>query len=146
MNLYQAGKRYNDILSENRFFMETVLLVDDEDVVLNVGALMLQKLNYKVLKARTGQEARPVYEDNKDTVSLVILDLELPDEMGTDTCQKLREINPDVEVLHSSGLVIGRDNEILDCGCKHWLSKPFNMSELAMKVKEMLEELEQVAS
>jgi DNA-binding response OmpR family regulator len=120
----------------------TVMLVDDEDVVLNIGTLMLKKLGYNVLEARNGKEAKTVYGENKETICLVILDMNLPDEQGSDTCKKLKEINPDVKVLHSSGLGGSQGNEVLECGCTQSLPKPFRLAELSAKVKELLEDKE----
>ena len=113
----------------------TVLLVDDEDVVLNIGTLMLRKLGYKVLEARNGKEAKAVYRDNQEAISLVILDMNLPDENGTDTCKKLKEINPSLNVLHSGGL----NNVSMECGCTQCLPKPFWLVELSAKGRDLLE-------
>ena len=60
----------------------TVLIVDDEPIVLNVAALMIKKLNYEALQAKNSMEARQVFSDNKDIICLVILDMQLPDENG----------------------------------------------------------------
>ena len=117
----------------------TLLLVDDEDVVLNIGTLMLRKLGYKVIEARNGKEAMDVYAENKDTISLVILDMILPDEPGTDICIKVKAINQDVKILHSSGLNGSHGNGAMECGCKQFLPKPFRFAELSEKVKEVLE-------
>ena len=121
----------------------TVMIVDDEDVVLNIGTLMLKKLGYNALEARNGKEAKTIYEDNKEAICLVILDMNLPDEQGSDTCKKLKEINPDVIVLHSSGLGGTQGNEEMECGCTQSLPKPFRFAELSAKVKELLEDNEQ---
>ena len=77
---------------------DTILLVDDEPVVLDVGALMVKKLGYNVLQAANGMEASQIFRDNVDDICLVILDMILPDESGLDTCKKLKEIKSDVKV------------------------------------------------
>ena len=118
---------------------QTVLLVDDEEIVLNIGTLLLDRLGYNVLEARNGKEALTVYEENKDAISLVILDMILPDEQGTDICIKLKAINQDVKILHSSGLNGSHGNGAMECGCKQFLPKPFRFAELSEKVKEVLE-------
>ena len=117
----------------------TVLLVDDEDVVLNIGSLLLDRLGYNVMEARNGKEAMAVYEENKDAISLVILDMILPDEQGTDICIKLKAVNQDVKILHSSGLGAIHGNEAMECGCKQFLPKPFRFAELSEKIEEVLE-------
>ena len=120
----------------------TVLLVDDEPVILDVGTMMLKKLGYNVLKAENGKEASQVFNDNKDAISIVILDINMPDENGVDTCMRLREIDADVCVLHTSGLGGGYGNDILYCGCNRILPKPFRIGELSQYLKELLENMD----
>ena len=117
----------------------TVLIVDDEPIVLNVAAMMIKKLNYEALQAKNSMEARHVFSDNKDIICLVILDMQLPDENGSDTCKKLKAIKSDVKILHTSGLGRVQGNESLDCGCIGFLPKPFRIEELSNKLKELLE-------
>ena len=118
---------------------DTILLVDDEQAVLDVGTLMIKKFGYKVLQAKNGMEARQVYSDNLDDICLVILDENLPDELGSDTCKRLKEINPDVKGLHTSGLGRTPGGDSLGCGCDEFLLKPFRMEELSNKLKDLLE-------
>jgi DNA-binding response OmpR family regulator len=120
----------------------TVLLVDDEPVILDVGTMMLKKLGYNVLKAENGKEASQVFNDNKDAISIVILDINMPDENGVDTCMRLREIDANVCVLHTSGLGSGYGNDILYCGCNRILPKPFRIGELSQYLKELLENMD----
>jgi len=110
---------------------DTILIVDDEQVVLDVGTLMLNKLGYKVLQATNGMEASQILKDNAGGLFLVILDEKLPDENGTDICKKLKEIWPDVKVLHTSGLGKTQNGDNLECGCDGFLSKPFRIKELS---------------
>ena len=116
----------------------TILLVDDDETVLGVGSLIIQKIGFKVLRAATGMEAVQVFQDNADEISLIILDEKLPDERGTDTCKRLKGIEPDVKVLHTSGLGQSVGDDSLECGCKAFLHKPFRVNELSNKLKEML--------
>jgi DNA-binding response OmpR family regulator len=117
----------------------TILIVDDEPVVLKVAAMMVKKLNFEVLQAINGMEASQVFSDNKDIICLVILDMQLPDENGSDTCKKLKAIKSDVKILHTSGLGKLQGNESLDCGCNGFLPKPFRMEELSDKLERLLE-------
>jgi DNA-binding response OmpR family regulator len=119
----------------------TVLLVDDEPVILDVGTMMLKKLGYKVLKAENGKEASQVFNENKDAICIVILDINMPDENGADTCLRLREIDANVCVLHTSGLGGGYGNDILYCGCNRILPKPFRIGELSQYLKELLDNM-----
>ena len=123
---------------ENRNEYTPILLVDDDQTVLSVGTLIIQKLGYEVLQATSGEEAVQVFQNYKDDVCLVILDEKLPDESGSETCKKLKEFNPDVKVLHTSGLGKSLGNDSFECGCMAFLLKPFRVNELSNKLKEML--------
>jgi DNA-binding response OmpR family regulator len=117
----------------------TILLVDDDETVLGVGSLMIQKFGFKVLQATSGMEAIQIVEDNVSDICLVILDEKLPDKFGTDICKKLKEFEPDIKVLHTSGLGKSLADGGLECGCEAFLRKPFRIAELSDKLKEMLE-------
>ena len=118
---------------------DTILLVDDERAVLDVGTLMIKRFGYKVLQATNGMEASQVFRDNIDDICLVILDVKLPDELGSDTCKRLKEIRADVKVLHTSGLGRTQGGDSLGCGCDGILLKPFKIEELSNKIKDLLE-------
>jgi CheY-like chemotaxis protein len=119
---------------------ETVLLVDDEKIIIDVGTQLLHRLGYKVIVARGGKEALDIYEENQDDIDLVILDMIMPDMSGGDTYDKLKEINPSIRVLLASGYSIsGQAQAILDRGCKAFIQKPFNLGELSRKVREVLD-------
>jgi len=118
---------------------ETILLVDDEEIVLDVGVQMLKKLGYTVLEAKSGKEANDVYKEKIDKIDLVLLDMIMPDMSGGETYDKLKEINPEVKVLLSSGYSInGQATEIMNRGCDGFIQKPFNMEKLSKKIKEIL--------
>jgi two-component system, cell cycle sensor histidine kinase and response regulator CckA len=109
-------------------------------MIIDVGEQLLQKLGYEVLIARRGKEATETYEKNKDKIDMVILDMIMPDMSGGDTFDRLREINPDIKVLLSSGYSLnGQAIEILDRGCDAFIQKPFNMLQLSRKLREILE-------
>ena len=119
---------------------ETVLLVDDEPMVLEVGINMLKKLGYTVLEAKGGREAVKVYKANKDKIDLVILDMIMPDRGGGETYDQIKEIDPTVTVLLSSGYSIdGQATEILERGCNGFIQKPFTIKELSGRIREILE-------
>jgi len=119
---------------------ETVLLVDDENMILDVGEGMLKEMGYKVLLAGGGKEAVEVYRKHKDHISLVILDMIMPDIGGGDVYDRLKEVNPDIKVLLSTGYSIdGQATEILERGCDGFIQKPFNMKELSEKIREILD-------
>jgi two-component system cell cycle sensor histidine kinase/response regulator CckA len=118
----------------------TVLLVDDEDMIIDVAEEFLHKLGYKVLVARGGQDAREVYASHADEIDLVILDMTMKDMGGGETYDKIKEINPNAKVLLSSGYAIeGKPAEILERGCNGFIQKPFTIGELARIISEILQ-------
>ena len=117
-----------------------ILLVDDEKIIINVSVEMLEKLGYRVLKAISSKEAISKYQANSAKIDMVILDLIMPKISGGEVYDKLKEINPQVKVLLSSGYSVdGLATEILRRGCNGFIQKPFNMEELSMKVNKILD-------
>ncbi len=121
----------------------TVLLVDDEEMVVDVGEQMLKRLGYDVVLARSGAETLKVYQANRNRIDMVILDMIMPDMGGGETYDRLKEINPSVKVLLSSGYSIdGQATEILERGCDGFIQKPFSLGSLSHKIREVLDELQ----
>lgn len=118
----------------------TILMVDDEEIIIDVSIEMLEKIGYRVLKALSGKEAISEYQASSAKIDLVILDLIMPKISGGEVYDKLKEINPQVKVLLSSGYSVdGQATEILKRGCNGFIQKPFNMEELSRKVNEILD-------
>jgi len=93
-----------------------------------------------VLIARSGKEAIEIYEKTRDQIDLVILDMIMPVMGGGETYDRLKEVDPDIKVLLSSGYSInGEASEILDRGCDGFIQKPFNIKELSQKIREILD-------
>jgi len=119
---------------------ETVLLIDDEEYVLDVGEKILKTLGYKILTADSGEKAVELYKKNQDQIDLVILDLIMPYKGGGETFDLLRGINLEVKVLLSSGYSMdGQTMEIMKRGCKSFIQKPFSIKELSQKLREILD-------
>ena len=119
----------------------TILFVDDEAMVIDVVKQMLNSLGYNVLAAKGGAEALKMYWENKDQISMVILDMVMPGLSGGETYDRLKEVNNGVKVLLSSGYSIdGQAAEILDRGCHGFIQKPFNLKDLAKKIREILDQ------
>jgi len=116
-----------------------ILLVDDEEIILDVDVQLLEALGYTVLKAKGGREAVEIYKENKDKINIVLLDIIMPDMSGGQVYDRIKEINPDIKVLLSSGYNIeGQATEILERGCDGFIQKPFNMKELSRSIDEIL--------
>ncbi|MGN0867857.1 MAG: response regulator [Oligosphaeraceae bacterium] len=118
---------------------KTILLVDDEDMIWDVLSDMLQDLGYQVLLAGDGQEAVEIYRSNPHAIDLVILDMLMPNMGGRETFFMLKELDPKVRVLASSGYVSQEEiQDVMDSGAAGFLRKPYHISDLAKKIKEIL--------
>ena len=119
---------------------ETVLLVDDEKMILKIGKRILSSLGYTVLTAQGGREAVELYEKEKEAIDIVVLDMIMPDQGGGEAYDRIKEANPDVKVLLSSGYSLdGQAGKILQRGCKGFIQKPFNIKQLSQKMREVLD-------
>ena len=119
---------------------ESVLLVDDEEMIIEVGQEILKEMGYKVFLARTGKEAVEVYAKNKDEIDMVILDMIMPDMGGGEAFDKIKEIQPDAKVLLSSGYSVeGQASEILARGCNGFIQKPFTLKKLSETIRSVLD-------
>jgi len=120
--------------------VETVLLVDDEEMIRDVGEAMLTKLGYKILVADSGEQALDQIRRNGHEIDLVILDLIMPGLDGGKTFDLIKDIRPNLPVILASGYAIdGQANEIIKKGCNGFIQKPYNISDLSQKVREVLD-------
>ena len=118
---------------------ETILLVDDEPMILEVTADMLDAMGYTVISATSGPQALTLYEQHQSVIDLVILDIVMPDMSGSETFDRLQSLDPDVKVLLSSGYSIdGEAKAILDRGCAGFIQKPFRLEGLSQKIRKVL--------
>lgn len=125
----------------------TVLLVDDEEVVLDVGRDLLKALGYRVLTAKSGKEgiaimgnARRAEGTGQKVIDFVLLDMVMPGMGGSETYDNLKAIDPDVKVILSSGYCInGEATKILEKGCDGFIQKPFRLAELSRTIRTALE-------
>jgi len=117
-----------------------ILLVDDEDVIIDVGSEMLEALGYKVSVARTGREAIEIFKEKQDEIDMVILDMIMPEMDGGETFNFLKSIDPGVKVIISSGYSAdARSTRMMEQGCYGFIQKPYSMNTLSQKVKEVLD-------
>ncbi len=115
-----------------------VLLVEDEEIVCDIGEKMLRRLGYAVLTARSGEEALTLFAQGHREIDLVILDLIMPGIPGAEVYERLRAIRPDVPVLLSSGFSLdGEAMELLRRGCRGFIQKPFSLEQLRAKIQEI---------
>lgn len=132
-------KEKKDVLSEITTGSGTILFVDDEDAILDLGRQMLAALGYNVLPAGSGEEALRVYREHQAEIDLVILDMIMPHMGGGETFDRMRQINPRAKVLLSSGYSLdGQAQEILDRGCDGFIQKPFDLKALSGRLGDIL--------
>ncbi len=117
----------------------TVLLVDDEPLVRRSGERILKTLGYDVIHAENGKVAVEQYQQHRDKISLVILDLLMPVMDGEEAFRALKEIDPDIKVLFASGY--SKDevaNDLLKCGATSFVEKPFSLDEISRILEEII--------
>jgi len=136
----QVGPEVNETQVMPAFGTETVLLVDDEEFVRDLGARILSKAGYNVLTATNGTEALDLFEKERTQISLVILDLIMPEMGGKECLKELRKIDPQLKVLIASGLLdAGSVQESIKMGAQGFVSKPFRFKELLQQVRNVLD-------
>ena len=114
----------------------TILLVDDEQMIIEVGMAMLKKLGYEVLTASDGDSALRLFQREQARIDLIILDMVMPGIGGGETFDRLKVIDPGVKVLLSSGYSLnGQATEIIQRGCVGFIQKPFSLAQLSVKLK-----------
>jgi two-component system, cell cycle sensor histidine kinase and response regulator CckA len=134
-SVQKTSEPYEQVIKGDK----TVLLVDDEEIVIDVGVQLLKKLGYNVIEAGTGKEAIQLFGEWCDKIDMVILDMIMPDIGGGEVYDRIKEIDPQVKVLLSSGYSIdGQATAILERGCNSFIQKPFNMAVLSNKIREVL--------
>jgi CheY-like chemotaxis protein len=113
---------------------ETILMVDDEDLVLTMGQTILGAYGYRVLTANSGQKALDALASNQ-AIDLVITDLVMPAMSGSELVEHIRQVSPATRILCTSGYVwpTGPHTEATD-----YLQKPFTSQDLLLKVKQVL--------
>lgn len=117
-----------------------ILLVDDEEIIRDVGRSLLGSLGYRVIMASNGKEAIEIYRERTNEISLIILDLVMPVMDGESAFKEIRRINPKVKVIISSGYSADKKDVLRNTGVKGFISKPFRLGDIAEIVKKALHE------
>jgi CheY-like chemotaxis protein len=118
----------------------TVLLVDDEPLIIDVGRNLLEHLGFTVLVAASGEQAVELFRAHRCRIAAVVLDMVMPGLSGGETFDRLHEIDPGIRVLLSSGYSIdSQAREILARGCSDFIQKPYDLKELSRKLHAVIE-------
>lgn len=119
---------------------ETILLVEDEQMVRDLTRLVLQENSYTVLEARLGSEALALAEQHQGSIDLLVTDVVMPQMSGREMAEQLKVLHPHMKILFMSGYT---DDTVVRHGLPaaevEFLPKPFSPSILVSKVREMLD-------
>ncbi len=120
---------------------ETILLVDDEESIRELGAELLDSFGYKVINASNGKEALEIYRVEKDRISIILLDLIMPVMDGKKCLEDILRMDPNAKVVICSGYSEGgpEDNLMLS-GAKAFIQKPYDMKRLLTTIREILDD------
>jgi CheY-like chemotaxis protein len=119
---------------------ETVLLVDDEEPIRELGKDTLARFGYTVIMAPDGESALELYREKNKEIDLIILDLIMPGMGGRKCLERLLKINPQARVLIASGYSVnGPTKEALAAGARGFISKPYDLTQMLKAVREALD-------
>ncbi|MFC1891292.1 response regulator [Thermodesulfobacteriota bacterium] len=117
----------------------TILVIDDEDIVVDISEAMLKHLGYAILSAKTGKDAIDLAKTYNGNIDLALLDLGMPDMGGDKIFSHLKSTRPDLKVIICSGYrVEGLGQDMLDAGAQAFLQKPFSLEGISEKLKQVL--------
>jgi len=120
---------------------ETILLVDDNELVLQTGEDVLESLGYSVIKAVNGEEAIDIYKQRQSEIALLILDIVMPKLSGIETLRAIHKLNPSIKAMFATGY--DRDSAIKEsefAKSVRVIGKPFRVGEISRAVRELLDE------
>jgi two-component system cell cycle sensor histidine kinase/response regulator CckA len=109
----------------------TILIVEDEILMLRLLKKFFSRNGYAVLEASNGEQATQLYRNNKQQIDAVLLDMSLPQKTGREVFHALKEENAEVKVIMASGFLepqIKRDMTL--AGVRHFVSKPYELNDL----------------
>ena len=138
----RAGKEYpqEELDRVLRKGSELVLVVDDEPMIKTLARDILQRYGYTVLEAEGGEEAINLYSGQWRKISLVLLDMVMPNMDGREVFRRIREINPRAKVIVSSGYSHDRDaDDLLEQGAAGFVQKPYRMTDLLKMLEKVLD-------
>jgi len=118
-----------------------ILLIDDDEIIRSYTKAMLEECGYDVLTAENGLAGLTCYRQRKKEINAVLLDMVMPEKSGYETLLELKQINPRIQVLMTSGLY---SNELIDsvknAGASDFIEKPYSIIQLSKKIKSLFKD------
>ena len=119
---------------------KTILLADDEDIILEILQEILHRSGYNTLTAENGEQAIEVFKKHRARIDLVILDMHMPGMGGYDCLKELRIIDPEIKVIIASGYAVDRKfKEDLKSGLFSFIPKPYRRTDILRAIREALD-------
>jgi len=138
--IISALSDFDQITSDIKGGNETILVVEDEEVLRQLVKTALSKLGYNTITAADGMEAIEIYKKGKIRIDLIMLDLIMPKLSGRETFKILKGINQKVKVLLTSGYALNESvRQLFGNGVIDFVKKPYKISELANRIRKILE-------
>jgi PAS domain S-box-containing protein len=135
----EDGRLLED-MSEVRGGDETILLVEDEDLLRDAAEEILVSSGYTVLTAGDGEQATQIYSQHKKDIALVVSDYGLPKLQGDEFFKNVKEMNPKVKAIFASGYLEPHlKTQLLNAGVKDFIQKPYIPAEILKKIREVLD-------
>lgn len=139
----EEDTEHTSVIPMPRGGSETILLVDDEEMIRDLASRILKKAGYRVIEASDGKEALDIYYQRADEISLVLLDLIMPKMGGRECLQGLLEFNPTLKVIVASGYSAnGPSKDALSKGAKGFVNKPYDVRQVLEVIRSVLDEPE----
>jgi PAS domain S-box-containing protein len=133
-------QKIEEQVQQSPYGTETILFVDDEHNLLEIGKDTLSLYGYKVVTAENGEQAMEIYHAQKDKISLVIMDLNMPGKGGKKCLDDILTINNNAKVLMTSGYSTPQQTEdLIKSGAAGFISKPYNPEELLLKIRKIID-------
>jgi PAS domain S-box-containing protein len=137
----ETNGRHRFDFGRDREASRTIMLVEDEELLRDLGVMMMEADGYRVLSAKDGLEAVEIFESHADEIGLVVCDLGLPRLSGQEVFLRMKEIKPDVRAIVASGYLEPKTRlEILRAGVIDTVQKPYDFREMMLKIRSIIGE------
>jgi len=133
------NEKVEETLEEMPGGTETLLIVEDEEMLMMSLRMVLVEKGYNVLSAGDGLTALKIYQEKKNEIALVLTDLGLPKMNGMDVCAQIKKINPKSRVIVATGYLDPEMKaEFQKVGIEHFLYKPYDLTKVLKEVREVI--------